>query len=145
MKIYGIRPIALIYNAALYLFGVLAMVVVAWIVSSGNIMITGGAGAVTFIFVIMTFISQLKFKVIVDGDTVEFITKKKSDKYNIDECAFSSRITDKTDISLTVVHGDKSEHYDCSFLGYTKFMELLEDLKVVGENQKAVKLETKIK
>ena len=46
-------------------------------------------------------------------------------------------------MNLTVTDGTKTEYYDFSFLGYTKYMELLEDLKITGENQKTVKLETK--
>ena len=46
-------------------------------------------------------------------------------------------------MNLTVTDGTKTEYYDCSFLGYTKYMELLDDLKLTGNNQKSVKLETK--
>ena len=143
MKIYKSRPFALIYNAVIYLFGVAAVLVIAWIVSSGNATISISIAALVFLFMLFSFLSQMKMKIIVDGNTVTFITKKSSNTYNIDECGFSSKIVNHDDFNLTVNDGTKTEYYDCSFLGYTKYMELLEDLKITGENQKTVKLETK--
>ena len=143
MKIYKSRPFALIYNAVLYLFGVAAVLVIAWVVSSGNAKISIGVASVVFLFMLFSFLSQMKMKIVVDGNTVTFITKKSSNAYNIDECGFSSKIVNHDDMNLTVTDGTKTEYYDCSFLGYTKYMELLDDLKLTGDNQKAVKLETK--
>ena len=143
MKIYKSRPFALIYNAVLYLFGVTAVLVIAWVVSSGNAKISIGVASVVFLFMLFSFLSQMKMKIVVDGNTVTFITKKSSNAYNIDECGFSSKIVNHDDMNLTVTDGTKTEYYDCSFLGYTKYMELLDDLKLTGDNQKAVKLETK--
>ena len=143
MKIYKSRPFALIYNAVIYLFGVAAVLVIAWIVSSGNPKISIGVAAVVFLLMLFSFISQMKMKIIVDGNTVTFITKKSSNTYNIDECGFSSKMVNHDDFNLTVNDGTKTEYYDCSFLGYTKYTELLEDLKLTGDSQKAVKLETK--
>ena len=143
MKIYKSRPFALIYNAVLYLFGVAAVLVIAWVVSSGNAKISIGVASVVFLFMLFSFLSQMKMKIVVDGNTVTFITKKSSNAYNIDECGFSSKIVNHDDMNLTVTDGTKTEYYDCSFLGYTKYMELLDDLKLTGNNQKSVKLETK--
>ena len=143
MKIYKSRPFSLIYNAVIYLFGVVAVLVIAWVVSSGNAKISIGVAAVVFLLMLFSFISQMKMKIIVEGNTVTFITKKETSKYNIDECGFSSKIINHDDMNLTVTDGTKTEYYDCSFLGYNKYMELLEDLKITGENQKTVKLETK--
>ncbi|MGP1611807.1 MAG: hypothetical protein ACTTG8_01835 [Catonella sp.] len=145
MKIYKSKPFALIYNAFIYLFGVAAVLVISWIATSGNLKISLGISGAVFLFMLFSFLSQMKMKIIVDGDTVEFITKKSSAKYNIDECGFSSKIVNNDDLNLTVTDGVKTEYYDCSFLGYTKYMELLEDLKIIGAEQKAIKLETKTK
>lgn len=145
MKIYKSKPFALIYNAFIYLFGVAAVLVIAWVVTSGNLKISVCIAGVVFVLMLFSFLSQMNMKIIVNGDTVEFVTKKKSAKYNIDECGFSSKIVNNDDLNLTVTDGLKTEYYDCSFLGYTKYMELLEDLKITGVGQKAVKLETKTK
>lgn len=143
MKIYKSRPFALIYNAVIYLFGIAAVLVIAWVVSSGNVKISIGVAALVFLLMLFPFLSQMKMKIIVNGNTVTFITKKSSNTYSIDDCGFSSKIVNHDDLNLTVTDGTNTEYYDCSFLGYTKYMELLEDLKLTGDNQKSIKLETK--
>lgn len=58
-------------------------------------------------------------------------------------CEFYSRIKNNDDFTLTVVCSGEKKSFDCSFLGYSKYNDLLEKLGVVGEKQVAVKLDTK--
>lgn len=141
-RIYKRKTATLIYHLLIAFIAFVFVFVIARSITHT----TWIAGLIAFVILLVSvgfILSGSNLKIVVDDTTVTFIEKKKTTCHEIKKCSFSSKITDKSDFSLTVYDGSESYYYDCSYIGSNQYDSLLNDLGVIGEKQKIQKIETR--
>lgn len=130
----------------IYLFGIafLFFILNAFLIKNWTYSIIGGA--ILFLFMVISKIKDGGFKVIVTETELKIINRKKEKVFNRSTCKFSYYIKDYSECDLKIMDENGKQHtIDCSDLGYTQFMVLLEDLNVTGDDAPVYKVETKRK
>lgn len=88
-------------------------------------------------------INDLRQTVIVTDRTVTFQKGGKTESYEIEQCLFRAR-SGNSGCYLYVVDTEGKEHnYDVSMLGYSQFHSCIEDIGIIGEKAKPIRLEVK--
>lgn len=145
-KVYKAKPIKILTDSILYLLAFALLWIVCNLFFQRYILYVTVGVIILLILRIIGSISDIKMKITVNKDTLTITKKNKTVEYNLNECSFESKVTNNSDFRLTVINKEGTRtYYDCSYLGYNQYMELLEDLKVVGDEQKPIELVTKKK
>lgn len=139
---YTGKKLTLVYNLFMYFVGAVFVFLLIWFFTK-NIIISAGVSVLLLFISVACGISDSRLKIVIDDKNICFITKRESKTFEIDNCEFYSHIENNEDFRLTVVCNGEKNSFDCTFLGYSKYCDLLENLGVTGEKQKAIKIETK--
>lgn len=103
-------------------------------------------GAVLFLFMVVSKIKDSGFQAIVTETELKIIDRKKETIFNRAVCEFGYYVEDYSTCNLKIIDENEQLHtIDCSDLGYSQFMLLLEDLNVTGDDAPVYKVETKRK
>ncbi|MFC4804561.1 hypothetical protein [Filifactor villosus] len=88
-------------------------------------------------------INDVRQTVIVTNESVTFQKGAKKECYEIEQCQFRAR-SSNNGCYLYVIDVEGKEHrYDVSMLGYRQFQSCIEDIGIVGEKAKPIRLEVK--
>lgn len=100
---------------------------------------------VSIILLILIF-KGLRTKVTVTKDTLEISKGRKKYVYDIKSTHFRAEQINNDILSLIVtdINGETMD-FDLTIIGVTNFNNLLEDLKIIGDNSKVIELNNKKK
>ncbi len=143
-KTYTVKPYRVILNV---FFGLLGASVITFFAS---LFLDGiypyAIGAVIFLLFLWLVVFDNILTVHIDGD--KFIVKKgkKSKTYVISECSFrgvmkNARRSDSS-YTLFVITPKGEERVDCELLGRRQYLDILEELGVMGDKAVPTKVET---
>lgn len=83
-----------------------------------------------------------KLYVKVTDEMVTIVKGRKSSQYRLGECALKASSENRESFTLYITDADgKKADYDLSLLGYTRWQELLADLKITGDHAESVVLD----
>ncbi len=138
-RIYKFSTFRLIKNIVLSIFGIF-VIYMGVLLFTNKILYSAIAGLIVFALMVDSIISGVNTYVEIDKDEVIFSIKKKKKQFTISKCSFRS-IIKNDDTSLYVTDEEGVEHYfDLSDIGDDDYYSLLEDLKVIGDDAPAIKL-----
>ncbi len=144
-KIYKTSIVRVIWNAFLGLFGAgLAWFIAQiWLNSTQSIII----GVVIYLLYLWLVIFNNMITLTIKDNTLFYKKGSKVKQFGIDDHHFAAYTkTDNVDSEFYISVFDQSNNQtiiDCELIGGKQFEQLLEDLKITGDNQKIAKLETK--
>lgn len=144
-KIYKPKAYRIILNV---IYGILGMIVLAYLltyfISNINIIIL-----ISILFLIIYFkwvIYNTYIIIYIDNNQLIYKKRKEKKEFDIEKCSFNAKITSSTgdtECTLNIIDEQGTPHWlDCELIGYSKFMDLLNDLKIVGDNANPIKIKT---
>lgn len=144
-KIYKPKVYRIVLNI---IYGVLAMLVLAYLltyfINNINIIIL-----ISILFLIIYFkwvIYNTYIMIYIDNNHLIYKKKKEKKEFDIEKCSFNAKITSSTgdnECTLNIIDEQGNSHWlDCELIGYSNFMNLLNDLKIVGDNANPIKIKT---
>lgn len=145
MRVYRRGLLKLVYTVVSILVGDALMFALVWFFAKNNSTILVGAGTVLFIITLNIILGDLKNSVVIENGIVHFKEGKKVYSYPIAETVFQAKSIDNYDFTIVAKYQEKSKSFDCSYLSMNNFDDLLEDLRVLGDNQEAIILQTRKK
>lgn len=128
-----------------FIAGVLGIAFVYWLCLSfleNPLAIYGITLALAFAYFYLVLLGS-RIYIRVDQNELYIKQSKKEYRFYLDQVEVSAKSTNQGELDLYIQHAEGTLDVDCSFLGYAKFEDLLETLGVIGDKQKAIKLETK--
>ena len=130
-KIYRRSLVAFIYNLIIMICVALVAFLISGVIVGYKVAII--ISSIIIILVVISIFSQLRTKIIINGNSLSINDGKKEFNYNLNEVHISSeqRNNDSFFLYLYTEDGNK-EMFDLSLLGKRKYNELIEDLGVVG-------------
>ena len=142
-KIYKPKVYRIVLNI---IYGVLAMLVLAYLltyfINNINIIIL-----ISILFLIIYFkwvIYNTYIMIYIDNNHLIYKKKKEKKEFDIEKCSFNAKITSSTgdnECTLNIIDEQGNSHWlDCELIGYSNFMNLLNDLKIVGDNANPIKI-----
>lgn len=138
-KVYRRSLVAVIYNLVIMAFGMLVVFLVSGTIGGYKVAII--VSSFLFILVFISIFRQIRTKVIISGNSLSIYDGKKEFHYNLNEIKISSETINNDSFFLYVFTEDgNKEMFDLSFLGIYKYNELIEELGIVGEKSKIIKL-----
>ena len=85
--------------------------------------------------------SYIKTKIIIDNNMLIYLYKGKKKEFDINFYSIKS-VSGDSGQELTLIDKDgKKEELDCDFLSSYQYNDLLNEIGVIGEKQKAIKIE----
>ena len=144
-KIYKPKVYRIVLNI---IYGVLAMLVLAYLltyfINNINIIIL-----ILILFLIIYFkwvIYNTYIIIYIDNNHLIYKKRKEKKEFDIEKCSFNAKITSSTgdnECTLNIIDEQGNSHWlDCELIGYSNFMNLLNDLKIVGDNANPIKIKT---
>lgn len=99
--------------------------------------------AILFLFF---FFQKSRIEVVISDDTLSIFLGMKSYQYDLKKVSFrSEQINNNTFILYVIDENGRDESFDLSLLGFSKYQQILEDLRIIGERSDVIKIETKKK
>lgn len=140
-RIYKGRPWVLIKEFVLLACAAIVLTMILSIFLEW-VYVLGIVGVIVVVFAIST-INDKRQSVIVTDQSVRFRKGNKEESYQIAQCYFGSR-TDNSGLYLFVTDAQGKEHkYDVSMLGASQFQRCIQDIGIIGEKAKAIRLQVK--
>ncbi len=144
-KVYKTSTVRVIWNAVLGLFsGALAWFIAGfWLDMTQSILV--GVGIYILFLILVVFGNMITL--IVKDNKLIYKKGRKVREFDIDKSSFHARTTtDGMDKQYEITVTDENNNrffIDCELIGGRQFGQLLDDLKITGDDQKITKLETK--
>ena len=101
--------------------------------------------ALIYLFFAYSTILQNKITIIVDNDKLILEKGKKEEVFPFNEYEFSYYEVNGSKSLIVTDEAGKQEEIDCDLLSYKDYESLLEDLCLIGDNQRVIKIKTKRK
>ncbi len=144
-KVYKTSKLRVIWNVFLGLFSAALAWFIAqiWLNFTQSVLVGVGVYALFLLLVVFGNMITLTVK----DNKLIYKKGRKIREFDIDKSSFQAKTkTDgyDTEYEITVIDENNNRFFiDCELIGGKQFAELLDDLKVTGDDQKIAKLETK--
>lgn len=147
-KIYKPTIYRIILNVIYSFFGVILLFyLLTYFINNINVVIL-----ISLIFLICYYkivIYDTYIIICIDDDKLIYKKRNKTKYYDINKCQFSAKIVNTTGDSGCVLYiTDESGNFnsiDCELIGYSQFNNLLNDLKIIGDEARPIKIKTIMK
>lgn len=147
-KIYKPTIYRIILNVIYSFFGVILLFyLLTYFINNINVVIL-----ISLIFLICYYkivIYDTYIVICIDDDKLIYKKRNKTKYYDINKCQFSAKIVNTTGDSGCVLYiTDESGNFnsiDCELIGYSQFNNLLNDLKIIGDEARPIKIKTIMK
>lgn len=147
-KIYKPTIYRIILNVIYSFFGVILLFyLLTYFINNINVVIL-----ISLIFLICYYkivIYDTYIIICIDDDKLIYKKRNKTKYYDINKCQFSAKIVNTTGDSECVLYiTDESGNFnsiDCELIGYSQFNNLLNDLKIIGDEARPIKIKTIMK
>ena len=101
--------------------------------------------ALIYLFFAYSTILQNKITIIIDSDKLILQNGKKEQFFPFNEYEFSYYEVNGSKSLIVTDEAGKQEEIDCDLLSHKDYESLLEDLCLIGDNQRVIKIKTKRK
>lgn len=147
-KIYKPKVYRIILNIIYSILGVgVLFYFLTYFISNLNIIIL-----ISLIFLICYYkvvIYNTYITIIIDNNKLIYKKRNKTKFYDINKCQFNAKVVTTNGDSecvLNIIDEEGNMDYiDCELIGYSQFNNLLNDLKIIGDEAKPIKIKTKMK
>ena len=147
-KIYKPTIYRIILNVIYSFFGVILLFyLLTYFINNINVVIL-----ISLIFLICYYkivIYDTYIIICIDDDKLIYKKRNKTKYYDINKCQFSAKIVNTAGDSGCVLYiTDESGNFnsiDCELIGYSQFNNLLNDLKIIGDEARPIKIKTIMK
>lgn len=139
-KIYRSSIIAVIWNSISILLGV---AIVSFMIGYFfGLQYAAIVAVILGVPVMVNLVHHSLMKVTITDTDLHIVIGKKQYHYRLDEIVIHATRTNNDTFTLDIQDSTgKTEYFDFSMIGLINYYNLLDDLKVTGENSKVVKLD----
>lgn len=147
-KTYKPKLYRIILNVIYSILGVIVLFyLLTYFISNINIIVM-----ISLLFLVSYYkvvIYNTYVTICIDDNKLIYKNKNKIKSYDIDKCKFSAKIVTTNGDSECVLNiideNGNIDYIDCELIGYSQFNNLLNDLKIIGDEANPIKIKTIMK